>query len=61
VSYISGDDLLERAREDNVQFIRLQFTDVLGVFKNIAITKDELRCCNTAGRSPPRLFTADTD
>jgi len=42
VSYISGGDLLERAREDNVQFIRLQFTDVLGVFKNIAITKDEL-------------------
>jgi len=42
VSYISEDDLLERAREDNVQFIRLQFTDVLGVFKNIAITKDEL-------------------
>jgi len=36
------EDVLEKAREDNVQFIRLQFTDVLGTFKNIAVTVDEL-------------------
>lgn len=36
------EDVLEKAREDNVQFIRLQFTDVMGIFKNIAVTVDEL-------------------
>ncbi|MEW6275085.1 MAG: glutamine synthetase family protein [Bacillota bacterium] len=36
------EDVLEKAREYNVQFIRLQFTDIFGVFKNIAVTVDEL-------------------
>ncbi len=36
------EDVLEKAREYNVQFIRLQFTDLFGVFKNIAVTIDEL-------------------
>lgn len=36
------EELLEMARENNVQFVRLQFTDVLGTFKNIAVTIDEL-------------------
>ncbi|PKM47759.1 MAG: type I glutamate--ammonia ligase [Firmicutes bacterium HGW-Firmicutes-8] len=35
-------DVLEQAREYNVKFIRLQFTDILGVFKNIAVTVEEL-------------------
>lgn len=35
-------DVLEMAQEYNVKFIRLQFTDIFGVFKNIAITIEEL-------------------
>jgi len=36
------EEVLERAKEYNVKFIRLQFTDVFGSFKNIAITVEEL-------------------
>lgn len=35
-------EVLEQAREYNVKFIRLQFTDIFGVFKNIAVTVEEL-------------------
>jgi len=35
-------EVLEQAQEHNVKFIRLQFTDIFGVFKNIAITVEEL-------------------
>ncbi len=35
-------DILAQAEEHNVKFIRLQFTDVFGVFKNIAVTVEEL-------------------
>ncbi|MCS5695616.1 type I glutamate--ammonia ligase [Desulfofundulus thermocisternus] len=36
------EDVLQKAREYNVKFIRLQFTDIFGVLKNIAITVEEL-------------------
>lgn len=35
-------DVLQRAKEDNIRFVRLQFTDILGVNKNVAISVDEL-------------------
>lgn len=41
-SAYTREDVLEKAREYNVQFIRLQFTDIFGIFKNIAVTIDEL-------------------
>jgi len=34
--------VLEKAREMNVKFIRLQFTDIYGVLKNVAITVEQL-------------------
>ncbi|WP_242943803.1 type I glutamate--ammonia ligase [Peptoclostridium litorale] len=34
--------LLETVRESEVEFIHLQFTDILGVMKNISITVDQL-------------------
>lgn len=34
--------ILQKCKEENVQFIRLQFTDILGVFKAISITVDQL-------------------
>ena len=36
------EDILRIAQEENVEFIRLQFTDVFGTLKNIAITSDHL-------------------
>ncbi|MTI84433.1 MAG: glutamine synthetase [Firmicutes bacterium] len=35
-------DVIEKAREYDVKFIRLQFTNILGSLKNIAITIEEL-------------------
>jgi len=35
-------DVIKKARELNVRFIRLQFTDILGHFKNLAITISQL-------------------
>ena len=34
--------VLQQAQENNVQFIRLWFTDVLGTLKSFAITVEEL-------------------
>ncbi|RZT00556.1 type I glutamate--ammonia ligase [Cuneatibacter caecimuris] len=36
------DDVLKMAEEEDVEFIRLQFTDMFGTLKNIAITAKEL-------------------
>ncbi len=35
-------EVLEKARELNVKFVRLQFTDLFGVLKNVAITVEQL-------------------
>ncbi|MFV0527826.1 MAG: type I glutamate--ammonia ligase [Lachnospiraceae bacterium] len=35
-------DVLELIEEEDVEFIRLQFTDIFGVFKNIAITASQM-------------------
>src|SRR5690554_1186022 len=39
---MTNKDVLERAREMDIQFIHLQFTDILGVMKNVAITIEQL-------------------
>ena len=36
------EDILRMAREQNVRFVRLQFTDILGCMKNVAITVNQL-------------------
>ncbi|WP_366922655.1 type I glutamate--ammonia ligase [Metallumcola ferriviriculae] len=35
-------EILKKAKDLDVQFIRLQFTDIFGVMKNVAITRDQL-------------------
>ena len=35
-------DILKLVEEEDVEFIRLQFTDVFGTLKNIAITSSQL-------------------
>ncbi|GAW91961.1 type I glutamate--ammonia ligase [Calderihabitans maritimus] len=39
---LTKEDVLRKAKDLDVQFIRLQFTDIFGVLKNVAITIDEL-------------------
>ena len=39
---VTKHDVLQRAKEDNIRFIRLQFTDILGVNKNVSISVNEL-------------------
>lgn len=36
------EDILKMAKEENVRFIRLQFTDLLGIIKNVEIPVDQL-------------------
>ncbi len=36
------EEILKKAQEDDVGFIRLQFTDIFGTFKNVAITRNQL-------------------
>lgn len=36
------EDVLEKAREERVKFLRLQFTDIFGALKNIAVTSEDL-------------------
>lgn len=38
----SKEDILRMAKELDVKFIRLQFTDILGTLKNVAITSEQL-------------------
>lgn len=38
----SKEDILRMVREDDVEFIRLQFTDLFGTVKNVAVTSSQL-------------------
>ena len=40
--YFSNEDVLKAAHDGDVQFIRLQITDISGIMKNVAITVEEL-------------------
>ncbi len=42
MSKYSKEDILKMAEEKNVKFIRMQFTDILGIVKNVAITAKQL-------------------
>jgi len=42
LSAISKEDVLRLVAENNVRFIRLQFTDILGIPKNVSITVKQL-------------------
>lgn len=39
---LSREDVMEKAREEHVKFLRLQFTDTFGTLKNIAVTSEDL-------------------
>lgn len=39
---LSREDVMEKAREEHVKFLRLQLTDTFGTLKNIAVTSEDL-------------------
>ena len=38
----SKEDILRIVKEEDIKFVRLQFTDVLGTLKNVAVTVSQL-------------------
>ena len=42
MNYYTRADILRIVEEEDVGFIRLQFTDIFGVMKNVAITASQL-------------------
>ena len=42
MSKYSKEDILRIVEEEDVEFIRLQFTDIFGTLKNVAITTSQL-------------------
>ena len=40
--HMTGEEIIRIVEEEEVEFIRLQFTDLFGIFKNIAITASQL-------------------
>ncbi|WP_085523889.1 type I glutamate--ammonia ligase [Tuberibacillus sp. Marseille-P3662] len=42
MSQYSREDIMKMAEEENVKFVRLQFTDLLGIIKNVEIPVDQL-------------------
>lgn len=39
---LTREDVMVKAREERVKFLRLQFTDIFGALKNIAVTSEDL-------------------
>ena len=42
MSKLTKEEILKSAKENNVEFVRLQFTDLFGIMKNVAITVSQL-------------------
>src|SRR5699024_8620706 len=38
----SKEDIIRRVKEEDIEFIRLQFTDIFGQLKNVAITASQI-------------------
>ena len=36
------DDILRIVKDEDVEFIRMQFTDIFGMMKNVAITSSQI-------------------
>lgn len=36
------EDIIRKVQEEDIQFIRMQFTDVFGTLKNVAITASQI-------------------
>ena len=53
VDHDSRQHVLQACRDHDVKFIRLWFTDILGMLKSVAITAEELEHALRRGEHPP--------
>ena len=51
MSKYTKQDIIRIVEEEDVEFIRLQFTDMFGTLKNVAITSSQLEKALTGRRS----------
>lgn len=49
-------DIIQMVEDDDVEFIRLQFTDIFGALKNVAITASQIEKVLDNGCMFGRLF-----
>ncbi len=42
MSKYSKEDIIRKVADEDVEFIRMQFTDIFGLLKNVAITKSQI-------------------
>lgn len=42
MKHYTKEDIIRRVKEENVKFIRLQFTDILGTIKNVEVPVSQL-------------------
>ena len=42
MSKYTKEDIIKRVKEDDIEFIRMQFTDIFGQLKNVAITSSQI-------------------
>ena len=53
------EDIIRMAEEEDVEFVRLQFPDIFGVLKNMAITVSQLERACRGFQGILRALTAD--
>ena len=42
MAHYTKQEIIEMIEEEDVEFIRLQFVDIYGIFKNMAVTASQL-------------------
>ena len=45
MSKYTKQDIIRMVEDEDVEFIRLQFTDMFGTLKNVAVTSSQLENC----------------
>ena len=42
MKHYTGEDIVRIVNENDIEFIRLQFTDIFGQLKNVAVTRSQI-------------------
>ena len=52
----SKEDIIRMVKEEDVEFIRLQFTDIFGQLKNVAITASQIETVSYTHLTLPTIL-----
>ena len=47
MSKYTKEDIIRLVEEQDIEFIRMQFTDIFGQLKNVAITNSQIQLCRS--------------